>query len=73
MLKFSQDKLLARALFATEDKLLVAASPVDKIWGVGMDAKTASRSSKREWKGLNLLGKALMETRQILRSAVSKN
>jgi len=73
MLKFSQDKLLARALFATGDKLLVEASPVDKIWGVGMDAKKASLTSEREWKGLNLLGKVLMETRQILRSAVLKN
>lgn len=73
MLKFSQDKVLARALFATGDKLLVEASPVDKIWGVGMNAKTASRSSKRQWKGLNLLGKALMETRLILRSAILQN
>jgi len=73
VLKFSQDKLLARALFATGDKLLVEASAQDKIWGIRMDPKTASRSSKSQWKGLNLLGKALMETRQILRSAVSKN
>jgi len=73
LLKFSQDKVLARALLATGDKLLVEASPIDKIWGVGLNAKTASRTSECHWKGLNLLGIALMETRRNLRSALLNN
>jgi len=73
LLKFSQDKVLARALLATGDKLLVEASPLDKIWGVGLNPETASRTSKSQWKGLNLLGIALMETRRILRSLIINN
>lgn len=72
LLKFSQNKALATALLATGDKVLVEASPVDKIWGVGMNAQIASQTSQSQWKGLNLLGIALMETRRILRAALLK-
>ncbi|EED16103.1 conserved hypothetical protein [Talaromyces stipitatus ATCC 10500] len=64
-LKFSQNGDLRRELLATEDRELVEASPRDRIWGVGFGAAYASEN-RREW-GLNLLGKALMETRERLR------
>jgi len=70
LLKFSQNKAHATALMATGDKVLVEASPCDKIWGVGLNSETASRISQSEWKGLNLLGRALMETRRIIRAAL---
>lgn len=63
--KFRQNEELRGLLLATEDKFLVEASPRDRIWGVGFGAKRALEE-KRRW-GLNLLGKALMETREILR------
>jgi ribA/ribD-fused uncharacterized protein len=56
---------LREMLLATGDKELVEASPFDRIWGVGFDPKTAA-DNRESW-GLNLLGKALMEVRTILK------
>lgn len=64
-LKFTQNEDLKRRLLGTGDRELVEASPRDRIWGVGFGKATAG--SQRERWGLNLLGKALMETRARLR------
>lgn len=63
-LKFSQNEDLKAMLLATGDRELVEASPRDRIWGVGFGAKNAGNMRER-W-GLNLLGKALMVTRERL-------
>lgn len=52
-------------LLATGERELVEASPFDTIWGIGFHAKDAL-SKRKDW-GLNLLGKALMLTRERLR------
>ncbi|EPQ55536.1 DUF1768-domain-containing protein [Gloeophyllum trabeum ATCC 11539] len=64
--KFRQNEELREALLSTGDKILVEASPRDRIWGVGYGEKSALTKSDAAW-GLNLLGKALMEARRILR------
>lgn len=56
---------LRAALLATGEREVVEASPRDRIWGVGFGAKNAGE--RRERWGLNLLGKALMEARRVLR------
>lgn len=56
---------LKRQLLATGDKLLVEASPYDRIWGVGFGAANADQN-RANW-GLNLLGKALMRVRLRIR------
>lgn len=56
---------LKRQLLATGDKLLVEASPYDRIWGVGFKAADAD-ANRAKW-GLNLLGKALMRVRYRIR------
>ena len=63
--KFRQNGELREELFGTGEKMIVEASPRDRIWGVGFGEKRALDVVDR-W-GLNLLGKALMETRRILR------
>lgn len=63
-LKFSQNEDLKEKLLATGKRELVEASPSDRIWGVGFAARYAS-DNRSLW-GLNLLGKALMETRERL-------
>ncbi|KAJ7076123.1 hypothetical protein B0H15DRAFT_606726 [Mycena belliarum] len=64
--KFRQNAELRAKLFATGETMIVEASPYDRIWGIGFsEAKAISRDGDK-W-GLNLLGKALVEARRILR------
>ena len=62
-LKFSQNPLLRDALLATGDRVLAEASPSDNIWGIGLSRADAERQPVIKWRGLNLLGDALMEVR----------
>jgi ribA/ribD-fused uncharacterized protein len=65
--KFSQNPELAAFLLGTGNKLLVEASPQDSIWGIGLAADDDRAKNPEQWRGLNLLGFALMEVRQRLR------
>ena len=56
---------LRAALLETGGREIVEASPRDRIWGVGFGAKNAG-SRRGRW-GMNLLGRALMEARGVLR------
>lgn len=64
--KFSNNRAMAEWLLLTAPKVLVEASMWDKIWGIGMSAGAAGARDPRLWKGQNLLGFALMETRDRL-------
>jgi ribA/ribD-fused uncharacterized protein len=61
--KFQQDDRLRDYLHSTGDRVLVEASPLDRIWGVGLSATDERASRPSQWRGLNLLGFALMEVR----------
>ncbi len=61
--KFSYDAELRQFLISTDDRVLVEASPVDKIWGIGLAKDNPLVESPSAWQGLNLLGYALMEVR----------
>lgn len=65
-LKFTQNEEFAKVLLATGDKVIAEAAPNDDIWGIGISAEKAQKGVA--WKGLNLLGRALMEVRDILRT-----
>ncbi len=64
--KFQQNPLLAEFLLKTGQRILVEASPRDRVWGIGLTAHDARAENPEAWKGLNLLGFALMEVRQTL-------
>ncbi len=64
--KFTQNPNLKDYLLETGDKTLVEASPVDTIWGIGMSEENPDAYNPEKWKGLNLLGKALMKVRESL-------
>jgi ribA/ribD-fused uncharacterized protein len=66
LLKFEQNSELKAFLISTGDRVLVEASPVDKIWGVGLAAEDQKIDNPNLWRGLNLLGFALMEVRYAL-------
>jgi ribA/ribD-fused uncharacterized protein len=64
--KFSQHPQLKHFLLATGHKIIVEASPVDRIWGIGLAQDSPNATQPHNWKGENLLGFALMEVRDIL-------
>lgn len=64
--KFSQNEELGKFLISTGNRVLVEASPVDKIWGVGLSEQDNEINNPLLWNGLNLLGFALMKVRSVL-------
>lgn len=64
--KFEQNTELMQFLLSTKNRILVEASPVDNIWGIGLAKDNEHVQNPLKWKGLNLLGFALMEVRDIL-------
>lgn len=67
-LKFKQNAYDGLVLITTGNKILVEASPYDCIWGVGLGQDDDLILDEKNWKGQNLLGKALMEVRNILKT-----
>ena len=65
--KFGQHPHLRDFLASTGSRVLVEASPRDRVWGIGLAADDERAASPARWPGLNLLGFALMEVRQQLR------
>jgi ribA/ribD-fused uncharacterized protein len=61
--KFAGDPQLRDYLVGTGARVLVEASPLDRIWGVGLAADDERAVDPSSWPGLNLLGFALMEAR----------
>lgn len=64
--KFSQNENLREFLCATGNLILVEASPVDNVWGIGLTESDAKKTSPSDWKGGNLLGYALMRVRSAI-------
>ncbi|WP_026212410.1 NADAR family protein [Longispora albida] len=67
--KFGQDAELGAYLAGTGNRVLVEASPVDRIWGIGLAADDPRAGNPQQWRGLNLLGFALMVVRNGLSPA----
>lgn len=65
--KFSQNPSLGEFLSGTGERILVEASPVDGLWGIGLAATDPAAENPNAWNGLNLLGFALMQVRERLR------
>lgn len=64
--KFSQNEALKEFLLTTGDRILVEASPYDKVWGIKLAENAPDIENPATWKGENMLGFALMEVREIL-------
>ncbi len=65
--KFGQDLELRDLLLGTGNELLVEAAPRDRVWGIGLGASDPAAREPGAWRGLNLLGFALVRARAILR------
>ncbi|MET4658502.1 ribA/ribD-fused uncharacterized protein [Streptomyces sp. PvP037] len=66
--KFAAHDDLRAFLLGTGDRVLVEASPVDRVWGIGLAAHDEGAADPERWRGPNLLGFALMEARARLRA-----
>ena len=64
--KFSQNPELLEFLLTTKNRILVEASPRDRIWGIGMGKANPDAQCPLRWRGRNLLGFALTEVRDQL-------
>ncbi|MEV7018434.1 NADAR family protein [Streptomyces sp. NPDC093991] len=67
--KFAAHEGLRSFLLGTGERILVEASPVDRVWGIGLAAGDEAAHDPTRWRGPNLLGFALMEARRRLREA----
>jgi len=67
MLKYEQNEELKELLLnkELEGKRFAEASPLDTVWGLGV-GETEALDDESNWKGLNLLGKALDLVREKL-------
>jgi ribA/ribD-fused uncharacterized protein len=65
--KYSSNDHLKTVLLETGDKIIVEASPYDRIWGVGLGENDPKILDQKQWRGQNKLGKVLMKVREKLR------
>lgn len=63
-LKFSQNPEMLDYLKLTKNRILVEASPRDRIWGIGMGKANPDAQNPMNWRGRNLLGFALTSVRE---------
>lgn len=64
--KFKQNDKLKQVLLSTGNTIIAEASPVDKIWGIGLTEDDPLAQNINSWKGQNLLGIALMRVRDVI-------
>lgn len=62
-LKFTQNPSLLATLMNTECDEFVEASPVDKLYGIGLNIANAMKTDPSEWPGENWLGLAITQVR----------
>lgn len=68
--KFAAHAELRTFLLGTGNRVLVEASPLDRVWGIGLAADDERAMDPARWRGPNLLGFALMAARERLLSGV---
>lgn len=61
--KFAAHPRLGEFLRGTGERVLVEASPRDRVWGIGLAEDDERADDPSRWRGLNLLGFALMACR----------
>lgn len=68
--KFAAHPDLRAFLLGTGNRVLVEASPLDRVWGIGLAADDERAMNPELWRGPNLLGFALMAARERLATEV---
>jgi ribA/ribD-fused uncharacterized protein len=68
--KFSQNADLKEEILSTGNRIFVEASPLDNIWGIGLDENAEGIENPSYWLGLNLLGQALTIVKKEIQSTL---
>lgn len=68
--KFSQNADLKEEMLSTGNRIFVEASPLDNIWGIGLDENAEGIENPSYWLGLNLLGQALTIVKKEIQSTL---
>lgn len=71
LLKFTQNGNFREMLLATGDRILAEVNPKDAIWGIALSEKDSRIHDKSQWRGLNLLGEALMKVRKAIQEGIT--
>lgn len=66
--KFTQNKKYFDELLDTDGYTLVEASPVDRLWGIGLAENDERARSRDTWQGKNWLGEILTNLREDLKN-----
>jgi len=66
ILKFEQNPDLFKRLLMEKVDLYVEASRFDKVWGIGLADDSPLIDDETLWKGANLLGQAITNTKELL-------
>jgi len=64
--KMTQDARCLEALANSRGKMIVEASPYDKIWGIGLGEGDPRILDESQWQGTNWLGEVIMQVRDDL-------
>ena len=64
--KYSQNPELRQFLIDSGSRKFVECAPYDKIWGNGLNITQSLQSPEAMWEGTNLLGKAIMDVREMI-------
>lgn len=68
--RFMQSQKCRELLLATGDKEICESSPYDLVWGCGLSKEDPLILDKNNWRGENLLGKALTQVREIIKEDI---
>lgn len=66
-LKFTQNPYLLKELLSYGDVTFVEASPMDKVWGIGMAEDNPLIHDRENWKGKNWLGQCLTVVQAVIK------
>ena len=69
-LKFSQNPDLKMLLLSTGNEQICEASPLDRIWGIGLSTATLDYRDPTKWRGQNVLGQVLINLREAYKERV---